>query len=159
MDLSYTVAQRVQLEDVHIARAVMKRAADIQHPARIELSFAVAPELEQADNRLRITITFRLQERVGTGERAERGLSIETVYVLCYRLSSDESLSPAHLDAFAEMNGVYNAWPYWREFVQNATIRMGLPGLTIPVLPPITRQNSGPMPAVVGDAGRVGKQL
>jgi len=35
---------------------------------------------------------------------------------------------------FAETNGLYNAWPYWREFVQNTAARMSLPGLTVPVL-------------------------
>jgi len=35
--------------------------------------------------------------------------------------------------AFARTNGIYNAWPYWREFVQNMIARMNLPPLVIPV--------------------------
>lgn len=37
--------------------------------------------------------------------------------------------------AFANFNATFNAWPYWREFVQSMTGRMGLPGVIIPVLP------------------------
>jgi preprotein translocase subunit SecB len=32
------------------------------------------------------------------------------------------------------MNGIYNIWPYWREYVQTTTSRLGLPPLTLPVL-------------------------
>jgi len=39
----------------------------------------------------------------------------------------------AYFQSFAEYNGVYNAWPYFREFVQNITMRMGVPPLVLPV--------------------------
>ncbi len=34
---------------------------------------------------------------------------------------------------FASLNGVFNAWPYFREFLQSATTRMGLPQFVLPV--------------------------
>lgn len=38
---------------------------------------------------------------------------------------------------FAELNGVYNAWPYLREFCQSSSLRMGLPiPVMLPSLPP-----------------------
>jgi preprotein translocase subunit SecB len=48
-------------------------------------------------------------------------------------VTSLEGLTEAHLDAFAKTNAVFNAWPYWREFVQSTTVRMGLPPLVTPV--------------------------
>jgi hypothetical protein len=35
--------------------------------------------------------------------------------------------------AFATINEVFNAWPCWREYVQNVVARMGLPSITVPV--------------------------
>lgn len=29
---------------------------------------------------------------------------------------------------------ILHAWPFWREFVQSMTVRMGLPALTVPVI-------------------------
>jgi hypothetical protein len=37
---------------------------------------------------------------------------------------------------FASLNGLYNAWPYLREFCQSASLRMGLQPLVLPTLPP-----------------------
>ena len=39
------------------------------------------------------------------------------------------------IHAFSDFNATFNAWPYWREFVQSMTGRMGLPTVIIPVLP------------------------
>jgi hypothetical protein len=35
---------------------------------------------------------------------------------------------------FFKINQVTAAWPYWREFVQNMSTRMGYPALTVPML-------------------------
>ncbi len=35
---------------------------------------------------------------------------------------------------FYKINPVSIAWPYWREFVQNMSTRMGYPALTVPML-------------------------
>lgn len=43
-----------------------------------------------------------------------------------------DALAP-FLAAFAQINGVFNAWPYIRETVQSLTTRMGLPPLTLAV--------------------------
>jgi hypothetical protein len=32
------------------------------------------------------------------------------------------------------INPIFNAWPYWREFVQSMSTRMGYPALTVPLL-------------------------
>jgi preprotein translocase subunit SecB len=53
--------------------------------------------------------------------------------LLLYNIKSFEGLDEKAFMSFAELNGTYNAWPYWREFVQNITNRMQLPTLTIPV--------------------------
>jgi len=36
--------------------------------------------------------------------------------------------------AFGKMTGVYNTWPYWREYVQCTSSRLGLPPMTLPLI-------------------------
>ncbi len=60
---------------------------------------------------------------------------------LFHKLTEDDC------NQFAELNGVYNAWPYLREFCQSASLRMGLPfPITLPTLAP------GPPPSPNGAA-------
>ena len=49
------------------------------------------------------------------------------------RFPDEESFSSEELEAFGEVNAVFNAWPYWRELVQASLARMLLPPLTLPV--------------------------
>jgi len=47
-------------------------------------------------------------------------------YRAVYKCSGDEELADADLAAYAYWNGVYNTWPYWREFFTSMTNRGGL---------------------------------
>ena len=68
------------------------------------------------------------------GEKQEAPmLSIEANFVIMYSLDKIDDIRPENIKAFAQINGVYNVWPYWREFVQSTVARMGLAPLTIPV--------------------------
>jgi len=51
-----------------------------------------------------------------------------------YSFNQKADFKKDDLDMFANVNGVFNCWPYWREFVQNITTRMGLPSLIVPLL-------------------------
>lgn len=50
-----------------------------------------------------------------------------------------ERLTEDDCSQFAALNGVYNAWPYLREFCQSASLRMGLP---MPVMLPSLSPNA-----------------
>ncbi len=60
-------------------------------------------------------------------------IEIEAAYLLRYQLEGLRDFSPAEITAFGELNGPYNVWPYWREYVYTMLSRMGLPPLTLPV--------------------------
>jgi hypothetical protein len=50
-----------------------------------------------------------------------------------YRFEGAE-IAQDDLVLFGRINGLYNTWPYWREFAQSATLRMELPALVVPLL-------------------------
>ena len=59
---------------------------------------------------------------------------VEAAFVASYAFSDDEPIAPEAVDAFAKLNGVFNCWPFWREYLQSSTVRMGLPPLTLPLI-------------------------
>ena len=60
--------------------------------------------------------------------------SVTTSFELQYRIPKEFSVDSKTLATFAETNGIFNIWPYWREFVQSIVARMGLPPVMLPVL-------------------------
>lgn len=79
-----------------------------------------------------------------TGDEAQEQLEIVGVFLLSYRIREERQpqlleepieVAASDLTSFAHFNATFNAWPYWREFVQSITGRMGLPVVTIPILP------------------------
>lgn len=69
----------------------------------------------------------------GTG-KDDPFVGVRAVYELHYLLPAEAELLPADLQLFAELNGTYNAYPYFREFVQSAFCRLNLPAFTLPLL-------------------------
>ncbi len=61
-------------------------------------------------------------------------IMIEAKYNIDYLLKDRTGLTDKDLNTFCEMKAVYNAWPYFREFVQNMTGRMDIPSLLLPLL-------------------------
>ncbi len=55
-----------------------------------------------------------------------------------------------YLEAFAEVNGIYNAWPYLRELVQSTAQRMGL-RVTVPSYKVERQESSGVSLEASGD--------
>lgn len=68
------------------------------------------------------------------GRAGQQRSEFDAAFELDYKLPRDATFSDEQVSAFSRINGLYNAWPYFREFVQNATCRMGLPALTLPLL-------------------------
>lgn len=61
-------------------------------------------------------------------------LHIGATFEILYGFDAAVKISPEQMGAFGHLIGINNAWPYWREFVQSMTSRMGLPSLTLPLL-------------------------
>lgn len=61
-------------------------------------------------------------------------IEIEARYLLEYELSDPDAVNERDLEHFGFFNGAWNAWPYWREYAQSTSARMGLtPALVVPV--------------------------
>lgn len=68
-----------------------------------------------------------------TQDRPE-DLDILASFELVYRLDTDEDFDDESLEQFCVFNATFNAWPYFREFVQSMTQRLGITPFVLPVL-------------------------
>lgn len=134
--LSAKVSARVEIEEVSLLSADVRRSDEFK-PGKTQVEFQpeIAYRLDKANSRISLKIRFVLTlSNRDRNEKTYEALKFDVVFVLTYKLSSLGGLTRSHFSAFGELNGVFNVWPYWREFVQSTTTRMGLPPLMVPSL-------------------------
>ena len=95
-------------------------------------------EVDRDQDKFSIKIPFTLKAvpsdpLLNESSEADPIFQIQASFMLRYGAKSIAEFDDSVFEAFAKTNGVFNAWPYWREFVQSMTLRMGIPGVTIPV--------------------------
>jgi hypothetical protein len=137
-ELAYSVSDRVELHNVILADCHAMRAPDLSSTSGSMrgttvvsgISHAKSTELKQ----IHIMVSFVFYQ--GTDDEKIGPLSIKASFVLFYSVSSFDGIDDERIEAFGQINGVFNAWPYWREFVQNTTSRMGL---AKPIVIPVFR--------------------
>jgi hypothetical protein len=132
------VSPRVEIQDIRLMESVVRpKLLDDKLPELIHYGFGTSTTLKEQDAgkepKVIVSVHFELIGMYKEIEPDTERLRIEATFRLTYSLTSPAGLDQKHFLAFGELNGVYNAFPYWREFVQNSTARMGLPVLTIPL--------------------------
>jgi hypothetical protein len=136
MEAVARVAQKAVLEEISLVNAQINRhslSISREHlTLESKCSTKILP-LEKDKNILPILCNFRI---VAFADKSPDKIvmSIEASFCTAYVLKPIEEFDPADIDHFAKINPIYNAWAYWREFVQSMTTRMGFPALTIPLL-------------------------
>ena len=133
VDLSRIVSA-VEIKSVRLREAHCRSV----RPSEIAETIAVKPShdaevIESGDREsLEVEVAFVLDVSNADGEQ-EFQAEIRGTFELLYRIPADKDFSSEELAAFAQVNAVFNAWPYWREFVQTSLARMEMPVLTMPV--------------------------
>lgn len=107
----------------------------------IESSFRELPSVSPLHHTFDATATIgqeqkSIQVHVFVKMSAGDLVRIEAEFILEYALDKSPfgEVSDEVATAFGKMTGVYNAWPYWREYVQSTIGRLGLPPLTLPLI-------------------------
>jgi hypothetical protein len=128
------ITPHVEIVDVRLVQTTGRIWPDwdpTSHP-KIQLNITHKSRCKQKDTTLLAEVDFRLSGSVAD-DPAKKVVSLSAVLELTYKLSKEVDLTPRQLNAFGNLNVLYNAWPYWREFVQDMAARMGLPRLVVPV--------------------------
>lgn len=126
----------VQIRGIRLLEASCRslvRASEIPETMHVESSQDAAVDAESANRGSRvIRVALQLEIR-DDGDEGSVLAEIRATFELSYAIPEDETFSAEEWEAFAGLNAVFNAWPYWREFVQTSLARMGFPVLTVPV--------------------------
>lgn len=79
-----------------------------------------------------VLASFDLQV-TGAGKKTP-AVTLKATFELRYSVPEDlGEVTTEELAAFSEVNAIFNAWPYWREFIQSTFVRMNLPPILLPV--------------------------
>ncbi len=130
VDLAAEVSQRVNIKDICLTKAnCQKRELADSRELPVKLDHSCETRLDKKRNLIKVLVTFSLN--IGKDEK-ESFVSIEAEFELVYGIKDFTGLKRENFIRFGQFNGVYNAWPYWREFVHNTFARMNLPPLILP---------------------------
>lgn len=137
LELAAPVSARVQIQGVVLLESNVKRGMETSiGPGEFQVNINISTVqygADQATNRLCVVPGFTLKAERITESEGTLILSIEASFAIHYSIQSSGDLEDASVKAFALTNGIFNAWPYWREYVQSTAARMGLPPIVIPV--------------------------
>jgi len=129
------VSDRVSgIEDIRILESHCRLNGDAARGEHeVEFAHQVESSANAATDTVCVIATFKMTGYRITKKVRRPSVTIECKLMLKYKLTSLEGLGADNFAQFARLNGIYNAWPYWREFVQSTIARMGLPPLVVPV--------------------------
>jgi preprotein translocase subunit SecB len=130
------VIANIQIEDVRLrAGSFRRRVASPAQVGKVDVEISHEAHAETLPGRSAFLVVFTGKVALRPVEAAskEPALEAEVEIELRYGYPEGLDLRPDELQPFANLNGVFNAWPYFREFIQNATTRMGLPPFVLPV--------------------------
>lgn len=137
------VARQVELLSVSLQQAVVHSNVDpLDPPEQLQLRQGYQAHYELSDKRpdqLHVSVALDFSAADSAEEAAEEHAALSATFRLVYALNDASEQPPDALQHFAELNGVYNVWPYWRELVQTVSGRIGLASIVIPVFRPVSR--------------------
>jgi hypothetical protein len=132
--MAVEIAKRVQIRNV---RCVEFKGRVVQQdklmPLTVTYRVAAQTRVDSANSTIIVRANFVMEAKPEGLKEASAVVEASASLDLEYVFPDVGSLDEETIQNFGRINGVYNAWPYWREYVQNAVARMGLPPLVVPV--------------------------
>jgi hypothetical protein len=130
------VVARVDLENIFLLSSNVWRSLDALEFDDIdaEIGFSGILLEDRKDHFIAKVQCFAKGRAKDRTEEEKEIISISSEYILTYSLKDRKVLAKKDLEIFCSMNSIYNAWPYWREFIQSISNRMEIPTLTLPLL-------------------------
>lgn len=126
----------VQIRDIRLVEAgVSTSVRSAKEAGEIEFEVVTSADVKEYNMDegifwVRAQITTRI---IPVEPEKDAVVSVSAAFEIEYSLPKESRFSQEQLNTFSKINGVFHAWPYWREFVQNMVARMNLPTITLPV--------------------------
>ena len=132
-DAGLLVSDRVQLQDVRLVSSKCDQTPGAASGKKTyDINYSTEVQEDRKSGYIVVIAKFHFEAFIES-KTSQPVIMIDASFLLSYKIENFEGLTQKGFERFANLNGIYNAWPYWREFVQNTIVRMGLPSLSIPV--------------------------
>lgn len=139
--LAQTIARDVKLAAVTLCSTDLESRVDpLSPPTELQLDHGYRARYEvrpAAPEHIYVFIDLKFEAVPGQESEAPSAkptLALTATYLALYELPAAAERDENALQYFAQLNGTYNIWPYWRELVQTVTGRVGLASYVVPVL-------------------------
>jgi len=127
------VSDRVQLKDVRLVSSKCGQTPEATLGKKtFEINYSTKVEVDKKSGYIIVIAKFHFEASTESKVPGP-ALFVDADFLLAYKVEDFKGLTQTGFEQFADLNGIYNAWPYWREFVQNTIARMGLSPLSISV--------------------------
>jgi len=134
LSLASVLSSQVEIDQVRLVSTMARLGSPPQEgPVSIEFAYSVHSKANVKEGLVLVHPIFKVKGEDRKGRLRTPVFEIEAAFLLIYKVKDFTAVTKRVLDAFGQSNGIYNAWPYWREYVQSVVGRMCLPPLTAPV--------------------------
>lgn len=135
-----SASHRFDVQEIRFVdcRYSFKAPSDNDESGReIEFQFRVStPTITQHDRGLNVFLRIDFAAPSPFKEDDDsREVKIVADLELTYRLKKGQEMPKSQeADAFARVNGIFNSWPFVREYIHSCLTRLGLPPFDLPLL-------------------------
>lgn len=102
-------------------------------PTHASQKIGMGVGLDDAEKKVGVNIKVRIDVTYDGVEVKEPPIAVYANFLVTYEIE-EPFTSRKLLEDFVQHIAMLNVWPYWREFVQSMTLRMGLPAFPIPTV-------------------------
>lgn len=122
--------ESIRFVDCHFSYAKRRDGADS------EVRLGLAEQMvEFEDDALHVTLLFEFLAPAPFEDEQDKQVMIRARVAIEYAAQPDRGqVQEEDTETFGRVNGIYNAWPYLREYVQSSLLRLGLPPFELPLL-------------------------
>jgi hypothetical protein len=135
--------RKLSLREIRLLESHCKLGAlrEGELPSNATQTITFAMQIDPGKGDATVVVGIRMGVTYNEPDGGEPPLMVSANFGLRYGFSRPSSRK--HLQEAIQQVATFNVWPYWREFVQSMTVRMGLPAFPVPLINPTRLEGPG----------------
>ena len=127
MELSIAISPWTHIKQIRLLKSTIEsKSIDVAETFQLQHSFDATTVLDREAGLLSVYASLTVS--------AGKFVQIVAEFILEYSFDKSTPITDEIATAFGRMNGVHNVWPYWREYVQSISMKVGLRPITLPLM-------------------------
>lgn len=126
------ILSSLNIQDVALMKANVRLYETKSNGGSININLTDKYSYTQGEDTADFTASFKMEGELVSGENNEKAISISADFKVSYLKAIPLKVTDEFMDVFKVTSLPHVAWPFYREFIQSMTSRMGLPHFTLP---------------------------